>query len=210
MPRFQVRRATVEDVPQLRSLWEMGDLQVEELEKRFTEFQVAHNEQGEIVATLGLQMTEDQGRLYGEVIAWFDFAEELRTQLWTRLEVVARNQGLSRLWTDLEDPFWKGVGFKKASTEMLGLRPSAFGEGQGESLYFPLRAAGGAGEEVEKQLAVLKAISHAETQRLMDRARVMKWVAMGLITAVFAAFAVWVVYYALLRKRVQRKRSRDW
>jgi N-acetylglutamate synthase-like GNAT family acetyltransferase len=210
MNPFQVRRATVEDVPQLRSLWEMESLPVETLEKRFTEFQVAENDQGQIVAALGLEIAPAQGRLHGEAIAWPDFADQLRTQLWSRLEVVARNQALIRVWTGLEAPFWKGMGFKKPSGELLGELPTIFEEGPGQWLYLPLRATDAAGEEIDKQIAVLRAMSQAETEQLMERARVMKLIAMGLITIVFAAFAVWVVYYSRLRTRLKRRQNQDW
>jgi hypothetical protein len=43
----------------------------------------------------------------------------------------------------------------------------------------------------------------------MDRAKLMKWIAMGLMTAVFGIFAVWVVRYAQLRARKNRLRKRE-
>jgi N-acetylglutamate synthase-like GNAT family acetyltransferase len=209
MNRFQVRRATVEDLPQLRSLWEMEALPVAALEKRFTEFQVAQDEQGQIVAALGLQTAQGQGLLHAECILRFDLAEELRAQLWPRLETLARNQGLTRLWTTLEAPFWKGVGFKKTNPQMLQALPALFAEAAGPWLQLPLRAPE-SGHEIEKQLAVLRTLSQAENQQLMDRARLLKWIAMGVFTAVFAGFAVWVIYYARLRSRLRRQRNKDW
>jgi N-acetylglutamate synthase-like GNAT family acetyltransferase len=209
LTRFQVRRATVDDLPQLRSLWQMENLPVEVLEKRFTEFQVAQNDQGEIVATLGLQMADGEGRLHGEAIGWLDLADELRAHLWPRIETVARNQGLARVWTDLEAPFWKGVGFKKAGPETLARLPALFAQRQSTWLHLPLHAAEQRGDEIEKQLAVLKAMSQAETEQVLERARVLKWIAVGLITAVFAAFAVWVVYFARLRSRLRKVRGQE-
>jgi N-acetylglutamate synthase-like GNAT family acetyltransferase len=207
-----VRRATVDDLPQLRPLWQVENLSVETLEKRLTEFQVALSPQGEIVAGVGLQLAEGQGCLHSEAIGWSDLADDIRAALWPRLEVVARNQGLIRLWTDLEAPFWKSVGFKKATQEMLASRPAAFAEPSSTSAWFhlPMRAAAVRDGEIEKQLAVLKAISQAETQQLVDRARIMKWIAMGLFTAVFAAFAVWVVYYVRLRSQLKRQPPKEW
>jgi N-acetylglutamate synthase-like GNAT family acetyltransferase len=210
MNRFQVRRATVEDLPQLRLLWQMESLPVEVLEKRFTEFQVALNEQGEVVAGIGLQAAEEQGCLHSEAIGWPDVADTLRERLWPRLEGLARNQGLARLWTHLEAPFWKGVGFKKAGDDTLASLPAAFIGGASTWLHLPLRSAETGQDEIEKHLAVLKAMSHAETERLMERARLLKWIAMTLITVVFAGFAVWVVYYAVLRSRRKRQQRRDW
>jgi len=210
MNRLQVRRATVEDLPQLRPLWEMENLRVEALDKRFTEFQVVCTDQGEIVAAVGLQISAQEGCLHSEVIGWPDTADDLRSQLWPRLEALARNHRLGRLWTALTAPFWKGVGFKKPSEEMLGLLPPDFAEETATWLFLPLRAAGPGTHEIEKQFAVLRAMSQAENERLMDRAKVIKWIALGLMMAVFAAFAVWVVYWVRLRTRLRREQPREW
>ena len=48
-PNHRVRRATLDDLPALKPLWESMRFSVEDLEKRLTEFQVAENAQGEIV-----------------------------------------------------------------------------------------------------------------------------------------------------------------
>jgi len=206
---FQARRATVEDVSQLRALWEMEGLPAAQFEKRFTDFHVAANDQGELAAALGLEIADNQGRLYGEAVAWPDSADELRARLWRRIEGVARSQTLVRVWTSLEAPFWKGVGFRKAPEDILAELPPAFEEGPGQWLFRPLRATGAADDEIDKQIAVLRAMSQAETEQLMERARVMKLIALGLITVVFAAFAVWVVYYARLRTRLKQQRDRE-
>lgn len=208
MTRFQARRATVEDLPQLRSLWEAGDLPVESLEKRFTEFQVAQTDQGEVVAAIGLQISEGQGRLHSEAIGWFDFADQLRAQLWPRLESVARNQGLSRLWTSLDAPFWKGLGFKKVTEETLPTLPAAFATAEAAWLTLPLRSAEVGADELDKQFAVLKAMSQAENEQikqLMDRARTLKWIAMSLMVVVFGAFVIWVIYFVRLHARLRKR-----
>ncbi len=213
MPRFQVRRATVEDLPVLRSLWQTENLPVEVLEKRVTEFHVAQSEQGEVVASLGLQTAEGQGLLHAEAIGWPDLADELRAQLWPRVETMARSPTLSRLWTTLEAPFWKSIGFKKAGDQTLALLPPVFAADQTDWLHLPLRSSRADSEEIDKHVAALRTISQAETERLMARARVLKWIAIGLITVVFAAFAAWVVYFVTYyfrrRSRVTRPGPRE-
>ena len=47
-PRQQIRRATIDDLPQLKALWEQEQLSAGELEKRFKEFQVVEGEGGEV------------------------------------------------------------------------------------------------------------------------------------------------------------------
>jgi N-acetylglutamate synthase-like GNAT family acetyltransferase len=207
MNRCQVRRATVEDLPQLRPLWELESLRCDDLEKRLTEFQVVDDGAGQVLAAIGLQMAEGQGKLHSEAIAFFDQAEAMRALLWPRLESVARNHGLARLWTCLQAPFWRGVGFKKVSDETLASLPASFAEENAAWLQWPLRSAEADSDVIEKQLAVLKAMSQAENERMLDRARVMRWIAISLITLIFGAFAVWVVYWTRVWPRLKRRRQ---
>lgn len=209
MNRFQVRRATVDDLPQLRDLWQMEGFAVEDLEKQLTEHQVAHTPEGVVVAVIGFQTTEGQGRLHSEAIGWPDQADDLRTLLWRRIEGMARSLGVSRVWTTLEAPFWKSVGFKRLHEPLNLAPPAAWPAAPGPWLVFPLRGEGG-DDEIAKHLAVLKAMSQAEHEQLMERAKWMKWIAMALMAAVFAAFSVWVVSYVRLRKRRPARGPREW
>jgi N-acetylglutamate synthase-like GNAT family acetyltransferase len=209
MSRFQVRRANVDDLPHLRELWEMEGLPAEELEQRLSESQVAHTPEGDVVAVLGLQVEGGQGRLHSEAIAWVDDADEIRGLFWRRIEAMARSLGLLRLWTTLESPFWKGVGFKKVHEEAPAPLPDDWTSFGGCWLTLPLRSES-SDDEITKRLAILRASSQAEHEELMERARWMKWIAMALMLAVFAAFSVWVVSYVRLRKRKKPAGNREW
>ena len=55
-----VRRATLDDLPQLIELWQMEKLPVEVLDKRFTEFQVVADASGRIVGAVGMQLSDKQ------------------------------------------------------------------------------------------------------------------------------------------------------
>jgi hypothetical protein len=155
-----------------------------------------------------LRTADGQGLLYGEAVAWPDLADQLRAHLWARLEINARSQALTRIWTGLESPFWKSLGFKKATPDILPLQPQVFANDQAAWLHLPMRTAQAA-DELDKQVAVLKALSQAETEQLLERARFMKWIAIGLITFVFGAFAVWVVYFVRVRSRLKKQPLRD-
>ena len=201
MNRFQARRATVEDLPQLRTLWEMEDLPGEALEKRFTEFQVVDDGAGQLLAAVALQMMEGHGRVHSEVFTFEEEAEGMRALLWPRLETLARNQGLARLWTSLEAPFWKGVGFKKVTERTLPLLPPGFSADNAAWLTMPLRADDAGTGEIEKLFAELKIVSQADQERLTDRAKKMKILAMVLMLVVFGAFIVWVVMFTYYKRR---------
>jgi hypothetical protein len=68
-PQYRARRATVEDLPQLISLWQLEQLPAASLEKRFKEFQVVSDAAGQVVGTIGLQVNGGQGVLHGESVA---------------------------------------------------------------------------------------------------------------------------------------------
>src|SRR5262245_24687114 len=104
---YIVRRATLDDLDALRPIWETMRLPVEDLEKRLTEFQVAEAEDGRIVGTVGLQTVARHARIHGEAFADFAAADAVRPQFWERIQTLAINHGIVRLWTREEAPFWK-------------------------------------------------------------------------------------------------------
>jgi len=67
-----VRRATLDDLPQLMDLWKLEKLPAEVLEKRFTEFQLVADSRGKIVGALGMQMVENQGKLHSELFPAYE------------------------------------------------------------------------------------------------------------------------------------------
>src|ERR1041385_1788906 len=119
----RVRRATLDDVGPLTTLWQTMKFSVDDLAKRVTEFQIAESDNGQMLGAVGLQIAERQGRIYSE--AYFDFgsADAVRPQLWERLKTVANNHGLFRLWTQEQAPFWSHCGLGKPDAEALTKLP---------------------------------------------------------------------------------------
>src|SRR6266516_389477 len=126
---LQVRRATVEDLPKLVALWQQEDLPWQELEKQFKQFQVVEARGGELLAALGLETAGTEGRLHGEVFAHAEQSDALRDLFWERIQVLAKNHGLVRLWTQFSSPFWNQTGFQYAAADLLSKLPAAFGAG---------------------------------------------------------------------------------
>ncbi|MBI5383768.1 MAG: hypothetical protein HZA90_03685 [Verrucomicrobia bacterium] len=203
MNRFQVRRATVEDLPQLRELWLLEDLPADALEPRLAEFHVVDDGEGHVIASVGLATADKHGRLHSEAILLSEQADALRTLLWPRLQTLAKNHGLARLWTSLPAPFWKGTGFKKVTEETLALLPAEFSEDGVTWLTMPLRSEAMSEADLDKQIAVLRAMSLADNQRLQDRAKLMRMLALGLLAVVVGVFAIGVIYWTKLRARMR-------
>src|SRR6516225_3162151 len=96
---FQVRRATIEDLPALTRLWDSMNLAGAGLDRRLTEFQVVVDAIGTVVGTVGLQMLGKQALLHSEAFTDFAVADIVRPRLWDRLQMVAGNNGICRVWS---------------------------------------------------------------------------------------------------------------
>ena len=121
---YRLRRATLDDLGELSALWKSMNLSVEELGKRITEFQVAESADGEFLGAVGFQLEGRQGRIHSEVFKDFALADQLRPLLWERIQAVARNHGVARLWTQECAPFWGQSGFQLERTEALKKLPA--------------------------------------------------------------------------------------
>lgn len=195
--RMESRRATIEDLPQLTVLWELERLPSDDLERRFTEFQVVLDEGGEVVGAVGLQIVRNHGLLHGESIGRPEIGDEVRELLWRRIQMVARNHSLDRIWTKLNAPFWRKTGFKKANEDELEVIPEEFGEPSDFNLL-PLREGGASAEAIEKQFAMLRALHDEESQQLQRRVSTVKRLALVLTVVVaflVIAFAVVALKY---------------
>src|SRR2546425_12217948 len=118
-PPYRVRRATLDDIGQLSALWQSMHLAADGLSKRVTEFQVAESAEGKLLGAVGLQIAERQGCVHSEAFTDFALAEHLRPLLWERLQSIAVNHGLRRLWTQEKAPFWNHCGLVQPEAETL-------------------------------------------------------------------------------------------
>jgi N-acetylglutamate synthase-like GNAT family acetyltransferase len=135
-PGYRVRRATTDDLDQLKALWAASALPQEELEKQFTDFQVAQSPEGVVAGAVAMQLAGSDGRIHSEVFVDFALSDTLRPLLWERLQAVARNHGLFRLWTEETALFWKkDAGFSAAAIPA----PEAFAGARGPWLALRLK-----------------------------------------------------------------------
>src|SRR5882724_7381585 len=96
---LHIRRATVDDRAALKSLWESMRLLAEELERRLTEFQVVENSEGEVVGAIGIQFSKQHALLHSEGYSDFSLADSARQLFWERVQTLAANLGVFRVWT---------------------------------------------------------------------------------------------------------------
>lgn len=189
---MQARRATIEDLPQLTALWQLERLDADALERRFTEFQVVEDG-GEIIAALALRMAGHHGQLHSESIGRPDVADRCREMLWNRIQMVARNHSLDRVWSDLGAPFWRTMGFVAATVEQRERLPAEFGEGSAPWQILLLRGEEASADAIEKQFAMLRALQMREKEQFHARISVLKKVAIGMTAVVAVLVVTWAV-----------------
>jgi len=204
IPNLQVRRATVEDIARLVPLWQQEDLPWQALEKRFKEFQVVEEPGGELLGALGLEISGTEGRLHSEVFAHPEQADALRDLLWERIQVVARNHGLVRVWSQFATPFWHHSGFQYASAEVLTKLPAAFGDGGQPWQMVQLRDEAAAPVSVDKEFAAFKEMERENTQKMLRQAKVLKMVAAVIVMAVFVLVALFFFSWIKARSHMPR------
>ena len=201
--RQQVRRATIEDLPQLKALWTQEQLLASDLEKRFKEFQVVADADGQVLGALGLQIAGQEGRLHSEVFPHFDQADAFRELLWQRFKTIAANFGLIRVWTQLDTLFWRQSEFGPASAEHLEKLPVAFGAAARPWLVVQLKQEVAASAlALEQELVLMKAAERERTERLIRRGRLLKGLATGLLLLVFLLVLAWAFWLVKLKGRL--------
>jgi N-acetylglutamate synthase-like GNAT family acetyltransferase len=193
---YQVRRATTDDLAQLSQMWAEAQFPVDELEKRFTEFQVAATAEGVVVASVGLQVAGTDGKIHSEWFTDFAMSDSLRPLLWERLQVVAANRGLFRMWTDESAPFWKrGAGFLTAPGELMGRLPADFGASRGAWLVLRLKDESADPDLLEAQFTLFRDAEKARRETLMQRAHTIKMIGTGIAAVLFLLALATLVWY---------------
>jgi N-acetylglutamate synthase-like GNAT family acetyltransferase len=201
-PNLQVRRATIEDVPKLVELWRQENLPVQDLEKRFKEFQIVEGAGGELAAAVGLQVAGLEARLHSEVYAHPEQADAMRELLWERAQVVAQNHGLVRLWTQFGTPFWNHSGFRYPAPDVLAKLPSAF-EGEPQPWQFlQLKDEVAPPVSLDKEFALFREMEKERTEKIFRQAKALKLVALVVVLAVFGLVAFFVVSWFRARGRL--------
>jgi N-acetylglutamate synthase-like GNAT family acetyltransferase len=135
---LRIRRATVDDLATLRAIWLSMRLEADSLENRLTEFQVAERE-NEIVGAIGLQIVHTAGLLHSEGYSDFSVADAARELFCERLQNLAANRGVFRLWTQENSPFWRHWGFQPATEENLSRLPEEWKKLEGAWLTLELK-----------------------------------------------------------------------
>ncbi len=200
---YRVRRATVDDRQGLLALWEAMHFPTPDLERRLTEFQVAESDDGKLLGALAIEIAGRQGRLHSECFSDFALADGLRHQLWERMQSVATNHGLARLWIRETAPFWNRNGFQPANEESLKKLPGQWAVDQSGWLTLKLRVEEALLISLDQEFARFKEEEQERTQGALRRARLMKSFA-TLLAVVLALFVIVVSAFVFLHRNSLR------
>jgi N-acetylglutamate synthase-like GNAT family acetyltransferase len=193
-PDYTLRRATVDDLVGLKQLWERAHLQVLDLEKRLTEFQLVGTEAGDLVGAIGLQIDGKQGRIHSEAFAQPEDTDRFRQQLWERIQAVARNHGLVRLWTREPAPFWAQRGFQEADAETIKKLPPAFGDTGQRWSSLQLKEESPVVISLDKEFELFQASQREGVERIMRQAKIMKNIAYAILGIVVLIGGFYLLY----------------
>lgn len=200
---YRIRRATLDDLPALRELWAKAGLPPHDLEKRFTEVQIAETPEGKIEGAIAMKIERLHGHIHSEAI--LDAGNiALFEAFWQRLQILGRNYGLFRLWTASKNPFWQALGFKAPDEKALEKIPAGFGPKE-SLLTLAIKEESTDGLTVEQQFEIFSQAQKAETDRLMQQAQAFKKVAYTVIILISGAFVVYAVMKFLNRQRRLRR-----
>jgi N-acetylglutamate synthase-like GNAT family acetyltransferase len=201
---LQVRRATIDDLSVLRGLWRQAQLPVDLLEKRLGDFQIVETATGEVLGTIALQIAGAQGRLHSEAYAAPELADDLRARLWNRVLSLARHKGLARLWMEAGGAvFWIEQELEPASQELIDQLPAAFPPSGKTWLTLKLREESDRLVSVERELALFREAEKAQTQRVLDQARILKLLAAVIVLTLMGivAFGLWLLFWGAKKPR---------
>jgi len=196
--KHRVRRATLEDLPVLKSLWEAMRFPVVELEKQLTDFQVVVDEAEQVCGCVAFQMTGRHAHIHSETYSDFGIAEQSRVLFWTRFQSLATNHGLVCLWTREVSPFWSHNGFVPADTAALEKLPASWDRTAPGWLILKLRDEA-AMASLEKEFAMFVQSEKGRSEQAIGQLKMVRTFFTVLALIGCAALLVWGVYIFLHR-----------
>ena len=189
---FHARRATLDDLPGLRGLWETAMLPTHDLERHLTEFQIAEGLDGRLMGALGFQIVGRDARIYYEAYTHSDSEALVKPQLWNRLKVMASNGGVHRVWTQEKSDYWDECDFKSVTADDLERLPTLFKRAGGPWKMLALRDEV-AERRIEEEIGMFEAAHEEDQSRLAWQTKWIKWSA-AIVAGVFCSI---LLYYTI-------------
>jgi N-acetylglutamate synthase-like GNAT family acetyltransferase len=196
---YHVRRATLEDLEALIALWTSMNFPATDLKNRLTEFQIAEDASGKVVGAVGFQVLQRHGLIHSEAFVDFAMADHVRPLLWGRIQALAMNHGVVRIWTRENAPFWTHNGLQPADASILERLPESWNRAPTGWLTSRLKD-----EDViitlEKELALFKEAEKQNTAETLGQAHKVKQIVTAIGVVIALALIAAAVYLLLTHK----------
>ena len=184
----------MDDLQALVALWQVAGLPALKLEKHFTEFQVVARADGPLIGAIGLSVQGHHGKLHSEAFFHPEQEEEFRPQVWERVQLVARNHGLTRLWTQESSPFWHHCRFEDADAEMLKNLPASFGDSHSAWRTLQLRDEAAISHSLDQEFEVFRVTEKENTEKLIRKAKTLRMIATVIAVILFGVVFAGLVH----------------
>ncbi len=198
-PGTTIRRANIDDLEMLRGIWRESRLPEHELEKRFTEFQLAVDASGWILGIIGLRFAGHEGQIHSLAVRRPELETELTAALWDRVHALADQHGAHRLWTRENGGFWSEAGFEAPTASASSEPPALFGPSSHWKILKlrdePLKLIA-----AEEQLEAYLELERLKTNQLVRRGQLLKILATGFAAVIFAT-ALGLLFVMMRRSR---------
>jgi N-acetylglutamate synthase-like GNAT family acetyltransferase len=193
-----IRRATVDDLAALKAVWLSMRLPADALESRLTEFQVVEHG-GEVAGAIGFQIVRTAALLHSEGYSDFSVADPARELFWERIQKLASNHGVFRLWTQENSPFWRHWGFQPADAENLERLPAEWKNSEEPWLTLELKNEAVINAALQNQFAGHLATEKKSAEEISARAKKVTTVVTILLFGFFFICLAVVLY--LIKQR---------
>ena len=201
MPQLHIRRATVDDLPALKTLWLAAQLPADKLKDRVTEFQVVESD-GKFAGAIGVQIVRQHARLHSEDYADFSVADAARELFWERIQKLAANHGVFRVWMNEVSSFWTRWGFQPANAETLTRLPDEWKTLEGNWLTLELKNEDAINAVLKNQFGDFMESEKMHTAQLAENARKFKlFITVASFGIFFICLAI-VMWMTLSRTRI--------
>jgi hypothetical protein len=167
------------------------------LEKQLKDFQVVETG-GQVVGTIGIQFAQQHALLYGEGYSDFSIADEARQLFWERIQTLAANHGVFRIWTQEDSLFWLRWGFNPASAEILSRLPEIWKKPGGKWFTLELKNEEAVAAALGSRFAGFMEAEKQQTARVSAKARTVKTVitVIGFTIGIFCfCFAIYLLIH---------------
>jgi hypothetical protein len=149
-------------------------------------------------------MVGKQGQVHSEAFTDFALSDTLRPMIWDRLQAVANNHGLTRIWTHESAPFWHHCGLLKPDAAALEKLPAQWQAPGRDWLTLKLREDIEAVMSVDKEFAMFMESEKERTNRAFRHAKMLKMLATVLALVILVLVVLGAVYVMRNQGRLGR------